>query len=240
VSSAMLASLSKVLLRFWRLRAIAGFPDWPCTHYKRGGGDALVLYTVFGKAPEEFVLTKDYSTNGIPEGVEMYVQTKSQAPSSFGLAYEGYIGAELGRKQLLAKTIGAQNDCADIQRGNPQKDDEVWLLPCLFVHNQKRGAGLSEKLVRSAVGLAEEHRATAIEAFPYSGTKRRSKETQVGGTSDAGLVFRLVCAGLACRAWARFGVRLDRLQPTSRRGSKPSRLHAHHRQRRARGSPCRL
>jgi GNAT superfamily N-acetyltransferase len=63
---------------------------------------------------------------------------------------------------------------------DPDEDDRVWLLPCLFVRREARGSGLGEQLVRSAVRLAEEHGAAAIEAFPHAGPTRRSKETQVG------------------------------------------------------------
>jgi GNAT superfamily N-acetyltransferase len=63
---------------------------------------------------------------------------------------------------------------------NPAEDDDVWLLPCLFVRKEARKSGLSEQLVNAAVRLARERRAVAIEAFPYAGPDRRSKETQVG------------------------------------------------------------
>jgi GNAT superfamily N-acetyltransferase len=63
---------------------------------------------------------------------------------------------------------------------DPDEDDDVWLLPCLFVRKEARKSGLSEQLVGSAVRLAKECGAVAIEAFPYAGRERRSKETQVG------------------------------------------------------------
>lgn len=63
---------------------------------------------------------------------------------------------------------------------DPGEDDDVWLLPCLFVRKEARKSGLGERLVRSAIHLARERGAIAIEAFPYCGPKRQSKETQVG------------------------------------------------------------
>jgi GNAT superfamily N-acetyltransferase len=60
------------------------------------------------------------------------------------------------------------------------EDDSVWLIPCLFVRKDRRQTGLSDLLVNAAVGLAKENGATAVEAFPLSGTERRSKDTQVG------------------------------------------------------------
>jgi hypothetical protein len=44
-----------------------------------------------------------------------------------------------------------------------------------------RGGGVSEALLETAIDLAEEHGATAIAGFPYSGSKRRSgDDLQVG------------------------------------------------------------
>jgi GNAT superfamily N-acetyltransferase len=63
---------------------------------------------------------------------------------------------------------------------DPQEDDAVWLLPCLFVRKEARRSGLSEQLVKAAVRLAQKHGAVALEAFPHAGQARRSKDTQVG------------------------------------------------------------
>lgn len=63
---------------------------------------------------------------------------------------------------------------------DPEEDDDVWLLPCLFVRKEARGTGISEHLVRAAVGMAREHGASAIEAFPFAHGKRHSKDMQVG------------------------------------------------------------
>ena len=63
---------------------------------------------------------------------------------------------------------------------DPAEDDDVWLVPCMFVRDESRRSGISEELLDSAVRLAKERGAAAIEGFPYSGSKRRSKETQVG------------------------------------------------------------
>lgn len=63
---------------------------------------------------------------------------------------------------------------------DPAEDADVWLLPCLFVRPDQRGAGVSAKLVRAAVDLAARHGASAVEAFPLSGERRYSRDTQVG------------------------------------------------------------
>lgn len=71
------------------------------------------------------------------------------------------------------------------QGRDPSEDDSVWLVPCFFVRRDARRAGLGVMLLQSAVGLANEHGARAIEGLPFSGGpfsggKRRSRDTQVG------------------------------------------------------------
>lgn len=63
---------------------------------------------------------------------------------------------------------------------NPAEDEDIWLVPCVFTKDDARGLGLSRALVARAMELARSHGAKAVEAFPYVGTKRRSKDTQVG------------------------------------------------------------
>lgn len=64
---------------------------------------------------------------------------------------------------------------------DPNEDDAVWLVPCFFVHRDARRAGVSRALLEAAIRLAQEHGATAIEGFPYAGSKRRSGgDLQVG------------------------------------------------------------
>lgn len=60
------------------------------------------------------------------------------------------------------------------------EDDDVWLVPCMFVRPEARGGDLGRTLVAAAVELAAASGARAIEAFPYAGTKRRSSDVQVG------------------------------------------------------------
>lgn len=65
--------------------------------------------------------------------------------------------------------------------GEAREDDTVWFVPCFFVRKEARGTGVSRALLEAAVELARANDATAIEAFPFSGTKRRSGgDLQVG------------------------------------------------------------
>ncbi len=63
---------------------------------------------------------------------------------------------------------------------DPSEDNEVWLVPCVFILPSARGRGLGQRLIRAAVEHAAAHGAKAIEAFPYIGSKRRSVDIQVG------------------------------------------------------------
>jgi GNAT superfamily N-acetyltransferase len=66
------------------------------------------------------------------------------------------------------------------QGRDPDEDERVWQVPCFFVRRDARGAGRGRMLLQSAVGLAQEHGASAIEGFPFTGGKRRRCDTQVG------------------------------------------------------------
>ncbi|MEO7058316.1 MAG: GNAT family N-acetyltransferase [Lapillicoccus sp.] len=59
-------------------------------------------------------------------------------------------------------------------------DDDVWLLPCLFVRAESRGQGVTYGLVEAAVELARQHGARAIEGWPTAGSQKRSAEGFVG------------------------------------------------------------
>ena len=60
-------------------------------------------------------------------------------------------------------------------------DDDIWLVPCFYVHRDARGQGIAEKLLEAAVELARENGATAVDGFPFAGSTRQSKgDVQVG------------------------------------------------------------
>lgn len=55
----------------------------------------------------------------------------------------------------------------------PAEDDQVWLVPCFYVRREARRLGVMRQLLRSAITLAVEHGASAIEGFPLAGDQRR-------------------------------------------------------------------
>jgi GNAT superfamily N-acetyltransferase len=56
---------------------------------------------------------------------------------------------------------------------DPATDRDTWLLPCFYIRRDARRSGVTRTLVEAAVALASRHRATAIEAFPLAGDRRR-------------------------------------------------------------------
>ena len=56
----------------------------------------------------------------------------------------------------------------------------MWLLPCLFVHAEHRGQGVSHALVEAAGSLARKQGAVAIEGWPLSQSQARSADAFVG------------------------------------------------------------
>lgn len=78
-----------------------------------------------------------------------------------------YLGADPSRHRLLG----------DRRR---TEDDTVWLAPCVFVHVDHRGEGVSHVLVDAAASLARRHDAAALEAWPLAGSTRRPADAFVG------------------------------------------------------------
>ena len=63
---------------------------------------------------------------------------------------------------------------------DPDEDEAVWLLPCLFVRADHRAQGVTYTLVRAAIELARRHGALAVEGWPVTGTDRQSADAFVG------------------------------------------------------------
>jgi GNAT superfamily N-acetyltransferase len=60
------------------------------------------------------------------------------------------------------------------------EDDDVWLLPCLFVRAGHRSRGVTYTLGRAAVELARSSGATAIEGWPTSESGGTSADSFLG------------------------------------------------------------
>ena len=58
---------------------------------------------------------------------------------------------------------------------DPGEDDTVWFVPCFLVRPDARRSGVASALLEAAVSAAAEAGAMAIEGFPLSGSRPRSK-----------------------------------------------------------------
>ncbi len=64
---------------------------------------------------------------------------------------------------------------------DPSEDDAVWLVPCFFVKPEHPKFETMSHLLARAIETARAHGATALEGFPFSGSKLRTTgDTQVG------------------------------------------------------------
>lgn len=65
---------------------------------------------------------------------------------------------------------------APTMKGHDAAEDfDVWLVPCFLIHHDQRRRGVAKALLEAAVHVATEAGAKAIEGFPLSGSKTRSK-----------------------------------------------------------------
>lgn len=60
------------------------------------------------------------------------------------------------------------------------QDATAWLVPCLYVHPQFRGRGVSAALVAAAVELARDSGAVAVEGWPSTTVDPRSPDAFMG------------------------------------------------------------
>ncbi len=63
---------------------------------------------------------------------------------------------------------------------DPAEDDDVWLVPCFFVHVGARRMGFTRALLTAAVEVAGEHCAKAVERFPHAAGPKVSADGFLG------------------------------------------------------------
>ncbi|MCW2809721.1 MAG: GCN5-related N-acetyltransferase, partial [Friedmanniella sp.] len=78
-----------------------------------------------------------------------------------------YLGASPSRHALLGQRPRVE-------------DSTAWLVPCLFVHPDRRGHGVSHALLRAATSLARHEGAVALEGWPLSGAEAAAADAYVG------------------------------------------------------------
>lgn len=87
----------------------------------------------------------------------------------------------VGPRDRYKAAIGSR---ARIMRNrDPSEDDRVFFVSCLFVRVGYRGSGVTYDLLRSAIDLARELGAPAIEGWPRSGDNRQQSDLYYGRES---------------------------------------------------------
>lgn len=124
---------------------------------------------------------KRYQADGPAGNRESFLKLMAADPFPLGLI------AYLNHKPVGWCAVGPRSRYArgiktPTYKGRDKElDDEIWLVPCFYVQKEARGHGIAEKLLEKAVELAEENGATAVDGFPFAGSKRQSKgDVQVG------------------------------------------------------------
>lgn len=126
------------------------------------------------------IRVKDYHAAGSAGNEASFRSLAAAEPYPIGLVgYED--GEPVGWCAVGPRSRYARAVTTPTYKGrDPAEDDNVWLLPCLFLRRDVRKSGLSESLVGAAVSFAQDNGAAAIEAFPHAGHQRRSSDPQVG------------------------------------------------------------
>ncbi|HVE91433.1 MAG TPA: GNAT family N-acetyltransferase [Actinomycetota bacterium] len=121
-----------------------------------------------------------YHAGGRPENRQRFLQLVTDSPTPIGLlAYEGGepIGwCATGPRSRYVRAVRVPS----FKGRDPSEDDDVWLVPCFYVHSRMRRKGVSRALLEGAVELAGTHGASAIEGFPFEAGAKLTRESMVG------------------------------------------------------------
>jgi len=129
-----------------------------------------------------FLLTNRECQTGWGEGNRArFGQLTADSPEPVGLlAYSG--GEPVGWCATGPRSRYARALRSPLLKGrDPDDDDRIWLVPCLFVRRDARGSGVTRELLAGAVRLAAAHGAVAVQGFPLvGGVRHPTAEAYVG------------------------------------------------------------
>ena len=66
----------------------------------------------------------------------------------------------------------------------PVDDQEVWSIPCFFIHRNYRRLGMTSRLIDAAANFARQHGGKIIEAYPYEPTGKANALSIYTGVSS--------------------------------------------------------
>ena len=91
--------------------------NWTRPYYLPGGGDAFLLYLVYGPVPQDFSISRSkYFCDGIPDGIEISSYGPNSDPETLNTFRTGYLWDEFQRSNSkLANDVANQSECLIIQ-----------------------------------------------------------------------------------------------------------------------------
>ena len=122
----------------------------------------------------------DYHAGGSARNRKLFLDLAASSPHLVGLlAYRdgepvGWCAAGPRSRYVRALKIPS------FKGRDPDEDDTVWLVPCFYIREDTRRAGVARALLAGAVDMAEKAGAPAIEGFPFARGAKLSRESMVG------------------------------------------------------------
>jgi hypothetical protein len=94
-----------------------GLTSWPRPHFKAGGGNALMMYQVFGSVTGPLDISEaKHRTTGMPAGVKIQYHDRERHADAFGWFKPGYLWECLQKENPdLARAVDAAPGCLRIQ-----------------------------------------------------------------------------------------------------------------------------
>ena len=142
----------------------------------------------FGTSPESagcfcqwFIIpVAEYHAGGATENRRRFRELIDSSESPVGLlayADEEVVGwCAAGPRSRYARALRVPS----FKGRDKAEDDDVWLVPCFYIHKDHRRKGVSTALLDGAVELARKHAARAIEGFPFARGAKLGRESMVG------------------------------------------------------------
>ncbi|MBI3724266.1 hypothetical protein HY251_09985 [bacterium] len=116
---------------------------WGRPHFVPGGGDAFLLYAVFGSFGGDVQVSgSKYRTRGFPGGVDATKYSRETQPQVFSMFLDGYFRADLEKNNAgIAKRVTAAPDLLVIKGPVPDPDSLLYLRDVIGVTTSFLDAG---------------------------------------------------------------------------------------------------
>ncbi|HLY75986.1 MAG TPA: hypothetical protein VKU80_17850 [Planctomycetota bacterium] len=114
--------------------AVGDAPGWERRQYQPGGGDAVLLYAVFGKFDGGLDISRSrHRSGGPPEGVKVTQHSRSKAPRVFEEFEQGSFGRILDENPAFAKAVRSAPQLLLIRGTIPDPKNLIYLRDTIGV-----------------------------------------------------------------------------------------------------------